>query len=180
MEVQAFVTRNPKGFVPTFSICRFKHVKKKMLFLDHPNTNNEFAQHHEQRGVANKHEPNQRELLQLEVDLIQTLKNPHKSQSIADVYQILQEGSARFSPINKLRNQKNEILKYFEERVPLIRREGIWSLPLIRGIGALVDSLYVGYKGLVMSDSLYFEEEEDISFFFLWFFEEGPFLSYKL
>ena len=62
-----------------------------------------------------------------------------------------------------VRNQKNEILKYFEERVPLIRREGIWSLPLIRGIGALVDSLYVGYKGLVMSDSLYFEEEEDIS-----------------
>lgn len=62
-----------------------------------------------------------------------------------------------------VRNQKNEILKYFEERIPLIRREGIWSLPLIRGIGALVDSLYVGYKGLVMSDSLYFEEEEDIS-----------------
>ena len=62
-----------------------------------------------------------------------------------------------------VRNQKDEILKYFEERIPLIRREGIWSLPLIRGIGALVDSLYVGYKGLVMSDSLYFEEEEDIS-----------------
>ena len=62
-----------------------------------------------------------------------------------------------------VRNQKNEILKYFEERIPLIRREGIWSLPLIRGIGALVDSLYVGYKGLVMSDSLYFDEEEDIS-----------------
>lgn len=63
-----------------------------------------------------------------------------------------------------VRNQKNEILKYFEERIPLIRREGIWSLPLIRGIGALVDSLYVGYKGLVMSDSIYYEEEEDISF----------------
>jgi len=62
-----------------------------------------------------------------------------------------------------VRNQKNEILKYFEERIPLIRREGIWSLPLIRGIGALVDSLYVGYKGLVMSDSLYFDDEEDIS-----------------
>ena len=63
-----------------------------------------------------------------------------------------------------VRNQKDEILKYFEERIPLIRREGIWSLPLIRGIGALVDSLYVGYKGLVMSDSIYYEEEEDISF----------------
>jgi len=39
----------------------------------------------------------------------------------------------------------------------------LWSLPLLRGIGALVDSLYVGYKGLSMSDSIYFEEEEDIS-----------------
>ena len=62
-----------------------------------------------------------------------------------------------------VRNQKNEILNYFEERIPLIRREGLWSLPLLRGIGALIDSLYVGYKGLSMSDSIYFEEEEDIS-----------------
>ncbi len=62
-----------------------------------------------------------------------------------------------------VRNQKNEILNYFEERIPLIRRKGLWSLPLLRGIGALVDSLYVGYKGLSMSDSLYFEEEEEVS-----------------
>ncbi len=62
-----------------------------------------------------------------------------------------------------VRNQKNEILNYFEERIPLIRREGLWSLPLLRGIGALIDSLYVGYKGLSMSDSIYYEEEEDIS-----------------
>jgi len=62
-----------------------------------------------------------------------------------------------------VRNQKNEILNYFEERIPLIRRKGLWSLPLLRGIGALVDSLYVGYKGLSMSDSIYFGEEEDIS-----------------
>ena len=62
-----------------------------------------------------------------------------------------------------VRNQKNEILNYFEERIPLIRRDGLWSLPLLRGIGALIDSLYVGYKGLSMSDSIYFEEEEDIS-----------------
>ncbi len=62
-----------------------------------------------------------------------------------------------------VRNQKNEILNYFEERIPLIRRKGLWSLPLLRGIGALIDSLYVGYKGLSMSDSIYYEEEEDIS-----------------
>ena len=62
-----------------------------------------------------------------------------------------------------VRNQKNEILNYFEERIPLIRREGLWSLPLLRGIGALIDSLYVGYKGLSMSDSIYFEDEEGIS-----------------
>ena len=62
-----------------------------------------------------------------------------------------------------VRNQKNEILNYFEERIPLIRRKGLWSLPLLRGIGALIDSLYVGYKGLSMSDSIYFGEEEDIS-----------------
>ncbi len=58
-----------------------------------------------------------------------------------------------------VRNQKDEILKYFEERIPLIRREGIWSLPLIRGIGAFVYSLSFGYKCLVMSDSIYYEEE---------------------
>ena len=62
-----------------------------------------------------------------------------------------------------VRNQKNEILNYFEERIPLIRREGLWSLPLLRGIGALIDSLFVGYKGLSMSDSIYFEDEEGIS-----------------
>ena len=62
-----------------------------------------------------------------------------------------------------VRNQKDEVLNYFEERIPLIRRKGIWSVPFIRGIGALVDSLYVGYKGLTLSDSLYFEDEEEIT-----------------
>ena len=53
-----------------------------------------------------------------------------------------------------VRNQNNEIVKYFKERTPLIRRKGIFTLPLIRGIGALVDSLYaVSYTHLTLPTS---------------------------
>ena len=62
-----------------------------------------------------------------------------------------------------VRNQNNEIVKYFKERTPLIRRKGIFTLPLIRGIGALVDSLYVGYQALTISDEIYYADEPEPS-----------------
>ena len=62
-----------------------------------------------------------------------------------------------------VRNQNNEIVKYFKERTPLIRRKGIFTLPLIRGIGALVDSLYVGYQALTISDEIYYADETEPS-----------------
>ncbi len=62
-----------------------------------------------------------------------------------------------------VRNQNNEIVKFFKERTPLIRRKGIFTLPLIRGIGALVDSLYVGYQALTISDEIYYADEPEPS-----------------
>jgi len=64
-----------------------------------------------------------------------------------------------------VRDQKNQIHNYFEKRTPLTQREGIWKIPFIRGLGALVDSLYVGYKGISLSDTLYYGEQEEETFF---------------
>ena len=60
-----------------------------------------------------------------------------------------------------VRNQNNEIVKFFKERTPLVRRPGIFKLPFMRGIGALIDSLYVGYQGLTISDEIYYEDEPE-------------------
>ena len=60
-----------------------------------------------------------------------------------------------------VRDQKNQIHNYFEARTPLSQRDGFWKIPFIRGVGALVDSLYVGYKGLSLSDTLYYGEQEE-------------------
>ena len=62
-----------------------------------------------------------------------------------------------------VRDQKNQIHNYFEPRTPLTQRGGIWKTPFIRGVGALVDSLYVGYKGISLSDTLYYGEQEEES-----------------
>jgi len=63
-----------------------------------------------------------------------------------------------------VRDQENQIHNYFEFRVPLTQRDGFWKLPLIRGIAALVDSLFVGYKGISLSDTLYYGEQEEETF----------------
>jgi uncharacterized protein YqhQ len=64
-----------------------------------------------------------------------------------------------------VRDQKNQIHNYFEARTPLTQRDGIWKIPFIRGVGALVDSLYVGYKGISLSDTLYYGEQEEETLF---------------
>jgi uncharacterized protein YqhQ len=64
-----------------------------------------------------------------------------------------------------VRDQNNQIHSYFEQRTPLTQRDGIWKLPFLRGIAALVDSLFVGYKGISLSDTLYYGEEEEETLF---------------
>ena len=64
-----------------------------------------------------------------------------------------------------VRDQKNQLHNYFEARIPLTQRDGIWKQPLIRGVGALADSLYVGYKGISLSDTLYYGEQEEETLF---------------
>ena len=64
-----------------------------------------------------------------------------------------------------VRDQKNQIHNYFEARTPLTQRDGIWKIPFIRGVGALIDSLYVGYKGISLSDTLYYGEQEEETLF---------------
>jgi uncharacterized protein YqhQ len=47
-----------------------------------------------------------------------------------------------------IRDKNNKLHKYYEERIPLIKRNKFWSAPLIRGFGALIDSMYVGFKAI--------------------------------
>ena len=62
-----------------------------------------------------------------------------------------------------IRDKNNKLHKYYEERVPLIKRNKFWSAPLIRGFGALIDSMYVGFKAITLSEKIYskFEDEEE-------------------
>ena len=62
-----------------------------------------------------------------------------------------------------IRDKNNKLHKYYEERTPLIKRNKFWSAPLIRGFGALIDSMYVGFKAITLSDQIYsdFEEYEE-------------------
>ena len=62
-----------------------------------------------------------------------------------------------------IRDKNNKLHKYYEERIPLIKRNKFWSAPLIRGFGALIDSMYVGFKAITLSDQIYsdFEEYEE-------------------
>jgi len=65
-----------------------------------------------------------------------------------------------------IRDKNNNLHKYYEPRVQLIRRNNFWSAPLIRGFAALIDSLYVGFKAITLSERIYsnFEDEEESLF----------------
>ena len=43
------------------------------------------------------------------------------------------------------------------------RRNKFWAAPFIRGFGALIDSMYVGFKAITLSEKIYskFEDEEE-------------------
>ena len=62
-----------------------------------------------------------------------------------------------------VRDKDNDLHRYYEPRVPLVRRNKFWSSPFIRGFGALIDSMYVGFKAITLSEKIYskYEDEEE-------------------
>ena len=57
-----------------------------------------------------------------------------------------------------VRASDGKIKRYYEERIPLVKRNALFSAPLIRGLAALADSLIVGYKGLDLSDKIIYNQ----------------------
>jgi len=62
-----------------------------------------------------------------------------------------------------VRDKDNDLHRYYEPRVPLVKRNKFWSSPFIRGFGALIDSMYVGFKAITLSEKIYskYEDEEE-------------------
>ena len=62
-----------------------------------------------------------------------------------------------------VRDKDDDLHRYYEPRVPLVRRNKFWSSPFIRGFGALIDSMYVGFKAITLSEKIYskYEDEEE-------------------
>ena len=62
-----------------------------------------------------------------------------------------------------VRDKDNDLHRYYESRVPLVRRNKFWSSPFIRGFGALIDSMYVGFKAITLSEKIYskYQDEEE-------------------
>jgi len=62
-----------------------------------------------------------------------------------------------------VRDKDNDLHRYYESRVPLVKRNKFWSSPFIRGFGALIDSMYVGFKAITLSEKIYskYEDEEE-------------------
>ena len=59
-----------------------------------------------------------------------------------------------------IRDRSNNLQRFYQERVPLIKRSKFWGAPLIRGLAALIDSVYVGVKAITLSEKIYSEFEE--------------------
>ena len=64
-----------------------------------------------------------------------------------------------------IRDKDDNLHRYYEPRIPLVQRNKFWSSPFIRGFGALIDSMYVGFKAITLSEKIYskFEDEEELS-----------------
>ena len=63
-----------------------------------------------------------------------------------------------------IRDKDDNLHRYYEPRIPLVRRNKFWAAPFIRGFGALIDSMYVGFKAITLSEKIYskFEDEEEV------------------
>ena len=62
-----------------------------------------------------------------------------------------------------IRDKDDNLHRYYEPRIPLVQRNKFWSSPFIRGFGALIDSMYVGFKAITLSEKIYskFEDEKE-------------------
>ena len=62
-----------------------------------------------------------------------------------------------------IRDKDDNLHRYYEPRIPLVQRNKFWSSPFIRGFGALIDSMYVGFKAITLSEKIYskFEDQEE-------------------
>ena len=62
-----------------------------------------------------------------------------------------------------IRDKDDNLHRYYEPRIPLVRRNKFLAAPFIRGFGALIDSMYVGFKAITLSEKIYtkFEDEEE-------------------
>ena len=59
-----------------------------------------------------------------------------------------------------VRNESGDVQRCFNKRVPIVKRNSFFGAPLIRGISALLDSLIVGYKGLELSEKIFYSHNE--------------------
>lgn len=60
-----------------------------------------------------------------------------------------------------VRQKEDEILTHVEELNPLSQRHRILGLPLVRGVVALFETMYLGVKGIYFSANAVLEEEEE-------------------
>jgi uncharacterized protein YqhQ len=63
-----------------------------------------------------------------------------------------------------VRQPNNEILTHVEELNPISQRYKVLRLPLLRGIVALIETLYLGVKGIYFSANAVLEEEEEFTY----------------
>lgn len=63
-----------------------------------------------------------------------------------------------------VRQPNNEILTHVEELNPISQRYRVLRLPLLRGIVALIETLYLGVKGIYFSANAVLEEEEEFTY----------------
>lgn len=63
-----------------------------------------------------------------------------------------------------VRQPNNEILTHVEELNPMSQRYKVLRLPLLRGIVALIETLYLGVKGIYFSANAVLEEEEAFTY----------------
>jgi len=63
-----------------------------------------------------------------------------------------------------VRQPNNEILAHVEELNPISQKYKVLRLPLLRGIVALIETLYLGVKGIYFSANAVLEDEEEFTY----------------
>ena len=90
-----------------------------------------------------------------------------EEQSLAFGGQALIEGvmiRSRTHVVMCVRQPNNEILTHTEKINPISKRYKILGLPFLRGIIALLETFYLGVKGLYFSANAVLEEEEEFTY----------------